>query len=83
MDEPIIGLPCELPFGYVGVYPEVLLSTSYLMQKGIQPDRKSSRQQMFENFWVVAMEDCLPYSNKEGWPHPEHNWHEIHHINAL
>lgn len=80
---PIIGLPCELPFGYVGVYPEVLLSTSYLIQKGLEIDRAKSRQLMYENFWVVAIEECLPYSNKDGWPHPEHNWHEISHINQL
>lgn len=77
---PLIGALCLLPWGYIGVYPEVILTTSWLMGKQIKIDRERSREIMKENFAIVQVEKCGEYINKLGSRIPEHNWNEVHDI---
>lgn len=77
---PLIGALCLLPWGYIGVYPEVLLTTSWLMNKGISIERDKSQEIMKKNFAIVQVERCGKYINKLGSRVPEHNWQEAHDI---
>ena len=81
--EPLIGVAYNLPWGYVGVYPEVLIATSWLTVKGNIVDRSFSKQLMSQNFYIVDMNQCAPYLDKNGVRITQHNWEEIHHIDHL
>lgn len=86
---PVIGVPCELPHGYVGAYPEVVLGTSFLLYKAQEDplahpmNRAASREIMKKYFRIFRIEDSLPYLNKFGTSQPEHNWVEIHRIEDI
>lgn len=76
-EKPLIGTCQILPAGYIGVVPEVLIGTSYLMARGIYPSPKDSIRIVKDNFDIVRVEDMTPYINKEGDNHIEHNSQEI------
>lgn len=82
-EKPLIGTAMMLPSGYIGIVPEVLIGTSFLMAKGILPEWNKSKEQMKENFNIVRVEDMLPYINKDGENVIEHNWVEINNLGEL
>lgn len=82
-EPPVLGRPRKLAHNYDGVYPEVLIATSWLMAQGIMPNRFFSRAQMKKHFQIVKVEDMLPYVNKYANGMIEHNWLEIDHIDQL
>jgi hypothetical protein len=79
-EKPLLGTIQIFPAGYIGVVPEMVIGTSYLLAKGIYPSPKKSIQLVKEHFNIVMVEDMLPYVNKEGTNYIEHNSQEIHHI---
>lgn len=82
-DPPVLGYPRKLAHNYDGIYPEVLIATSWLMAGGIIPNRYFSKHQMANNFRIVRVEELGPYIGKHGSNVPEHNWVEIDHISQL
>lgn len=82
-EPPVLGYPRKLAHNYDGIYPEVLIATSWLMANGITPNRYFSKYQMANNFRIVRVEELGPYINKHGSHVPEHNWLEIDHISQL
>lgn len=80
---PVLGYPRKLAHDYDGVYPEVLIATSWLMSKGIVPNRYYSKHQMQSNFQIVRVEELGKYVNKYGSSHVEHNWQEIDNISEI
>lgn len=82
-EPPVLGYPRKLAHNYDGIYPEVLISTSWLMASNIIPNRYFSKHQMANNFRIVRVEELGPYLNKHGSTVPEHNWIEIDNINQL
>lgn len=79
-EKPLLGTIQIIPGGYIGVVPEVLIGTSFLLGKGIYPSPKRSVEIVKEHFHIVQVEDMVPYVNKEGSNHIEHNSQEIHRI---
>lgn len=79
-EKPLLGTIQVIPGAYIGVVPEVLIGTSFLLGKGIYPSPKRSVEIVKEHFHIVRVEDMLPYVNKEGSNHIEHNSQEIHRI---
>jgi hypothetical protein len=68
--------------GYHGLVPEMIIGTSYLIAKGINPTPEDSIRLVKENFHIVKVEDMVPYLNRDGLPAIEHNWIEIHDIES-
>jgi hypothetical protein len=79
-EKPLLGTIQIFPAGYIGVVPEMIIGTSYLLAKGIYPSPADSVRIVKENFHIVMVEDMVPYVNKEGASHVEHNSQEIHRI---
>jgi hypothetical protein len=79
-DKPLLGTIKVFPANYIGLVPEVITGTSFLMAKGIYPDPKKSVSIVKENFDIVRVEDMVPYVNKTGNSNIEHNSSEISHI---
>jgi len=79
-EKPLIGTIKVFPSNYIGLVPEVILGTSFLMAKGIYPDPNDSVRIVKENFDIVRVEDMTPYVNKNGNSKIEHNTLEIHNI---
>lgn len=77
---PEIGSPQYLPGGYIGVVPEMVIGTSFLLSKKIFPDPNNSINLVKSNFNIIKVEDMLPYVNKQGTNRIEHNSLEIHNI---
>jgi hypothetical protein len=77
---PEIGSPQYLPGGYIGVVPEMVIGTSFLLSKKIFPYPNNSINLVKSNFNIIKVEDMLPYVNKQGTNHIEHNSLEIHNI---
>lgn len=78
--KPIVGAARHLPHGHIGVAAEQLIGTSFLMARGVFPDRRISREIMREHFRIVRLEDCIPYRDKYGNGMPQHNWVEVDRI---
>jgi hypothetical protein len=79
-EKPLLGTIKVFPSNYIGLVPEVILGTSFLMAKGIYPDPNDSVRIVKENFDIVRVEDMTPYVNKNGNSKIEHNTLEIHNI---
>lgn len=79
-EKPLLGTVQIIPPAYIGIVPEMVIGTSYLLAKGIYPSPKKSVEIVKEHFQIVRVEDMIPYVNKEGTNHIEHNWQEIHDI---
>jgi len=80
-EEPIIGVSKVLKNNHIGIVSEVLMATSFLMAKNIKPIKSEQIEQLYNNFYIVKVED-LKYTNKT-FSSPEHNWEEIHNINEI
>lgn len=79
-EKPMLGTIQIFPSGYIGIAPEMVIATSYLFAKGIYPSPNKSAEIVKDNFYIVKVEDMLPYVNKEGNSTIEHNSLEIHNI---
>lgn len=79
-EKPMLGTIQIFPSGYIGIAPEMVIATSYLLAKGIYPSPSKSVDIVKNNFYIVKVEDMLPYVNKEGDSTIEHNSLEIHNI---
>lgn len=75
--KPLLGTIQTFQSQYIGVAPEIVISTSYLFAKKIYPSPEDSVSIVKNNFHVVRVEDMLPYVNKEGEDDVEHNSVEI------
>jgi hypothetical protein len=81
-EKPLLGTIQIFPAGYIGVVPEMVIGTSYLLAKGIYPSPTKSVEIVKQNFNIVRVEDMVPYVNKEGTNHIEHNSQEIDYIES-
>jgi len=79
-EKPLLGTVQVTPVAYIGIVPEVLIGTSYLLAKNIYPSPKDSIRIVKENFNIVQVESMVPYVNKQGINEIEHNFVEIHNI---
>lgn len=79
-EKPLLGTVQVTPVAYIGIVPEVLIGTSYLLAKNIYPSPKDSIRIVKENFNIVQVESMVPYVNKQGTNEIEHNFVEIHNI---
>lgn len=79
-EKPMLGTIQIFPSGYIGISPEMVMATSYLFAKKIYPSPTESSRIVKENFYIVKVEDMIPYINKDGTPDIEHNSLEIHNI---
>jgi hypothetical protein len=79
-EKPLLGTIKVFPSNYIGLVPEVIVGTSFLLAKGIYPDPNDSVRLVKENFEIVRVEDMTPYINKNGSSKIEHNTLEIHTI---
>ena len=79
-DTPLLGTIQILPAGYIGTVPEILIGTSFLFSKKIFPDPNNSVKIVKDNFFIVKVEDMVPYVNKFGNNEIEHNSVEINNI---
>ena len=82
-EKPLVGTVQLLPNGYLGIVPETLIGTSFLLAKDIIPIMPKANQQMLNNFNIVKVEDMIPYTNRDGNDVVEHNWVEIDNINQV
>jgi hypothetical protein len=80
---PLLGTIKVFTHNYIGVVPEVILGTSFLMAKGIYPGPNTSVKNMKENFDIVPVEHMTPYLNKNGTDLVEHIGIEIHTIDRV
>jgi hypothetical protein len=80
LEKPLLGTIQIFPAGYIGVVPEVVIGTSYLLAKGVYPAPNKSISIVKEHFDIVKVEDMVPYVNKFGTNEIEHNFVEIHNI---
>jgi hypothetical protein len=79
-EKPLLGTIQIFPSGYIGISPEMVISTSYLLAKEIYPSPAKSAEIVKEHFYIVKVEDMVPYVNKDGTSEIEHNSLEIHTI---
>ena len=79
-DKPLLGTVKVFPSNYIGLVPEVITGTSFLMAKGIYPSPTDDVSLVKEHFDIVRVEDMIPYVNKNGTNHIEHNTLEISYI---
>jgi len=77
---PEIGSPQYLPGGYIGIVPEMVIGTSFLLSMGIFPDPNNSINIVKSHFNIIRVEDMVPYVNKQGTNQIEHNSIEIDNI---
>jgi hypothetical protein len=79
-EKPMLGTIQVMPAGYIGLVPEMVIGTSFLLSKGIYPSPANSIPIVKEHFQIVRVEDMIPYVNKDGTNRIEHNSVEINYI---
>lgn len=79
-EKPLLGTIQIFPSNYIGISPEMVIATSYLLAKNIYPSPVHSVEIVKKHFHIVRVEDMVPYINKEGTSHIEHNSLEIHDV---
>lgn len=77
---PLFGTIQILPGAYIGLVPEMIIGTSYLLARNIYPSPEKSIEIVKKNFEIVKVENMFPYVNKEGNDVVEHNSIEINNI---
>ncbi len=64
-EDPIIGLPKLLFNNFLGVVPETIFTTSFLMSKNIKIDIEKEKELISDNFNIIDIKN-LEYINKYG-----------------
>jgi hypothetical protein len=78
--KPLLGTVKIFTNSYIGLVPEVILGSSFLLAKGIYPDPIRVKEITKEHFDIVKVEDMMPYLNKNGTEEIEHSGVEINYI---
>jgi hypothetical protein len=81
-EDPIVGTQKTLFNNFIGIVPETLIATSFLLAKNIKPDIYEQYEQLHNNFNITRIEN-LKYVNEYNSSSLERNDIEINNIEEL